>query len=231
MVPIHWNDSKEVLKATLKKVNGVLITGGDQVLQTPTGGLSDYTLSVAFILDQAKKLNDGGIYFPVWAICQGFEQLSLIEGKEYGKLVHATSTDIPRKLTFVEDHNGNLIRGRMYQEMSEELFQAMQSNELAYHNNEWRLDPSAYKLDSGLQKYRVLAYSHDRDGRPQVASIEHKYYPIYSHQWHPEKNVFLWKPTLPIPHSKIAVEMSTFTLIKLRNFAFLIFKKYPFQIL
>ena len=155
-------------------------------------------------------MNNNGIYFPLWFVCQGFEQLSIIEGRELGELSYATSKNIPNKLEFLRDENNKIISSRMYANMDESLLKALEEKRLSYHNNEWRMDPKAYELDSGLQKYKVIALSHDRDGRPMVASIEHKYYPIYSHQWHPEKNAFVWIDTLPIPHSKLAIDLSKF---------------------
>ena len=96
----------------------------------------------------------------------------------------------------------------MYSYMDDDLIEALEDEEIAYHNNEWRLDPSAFEKDVGLQKYRVIALSHDRDGREMVASIEHKFYPIYANQWHPEKNEFVWSETLPIPHTKNSIKLS-----------------------
>ncbi|CAI2370012.1 unnamed protein product [Moneuplotes crassus] len=211
VIPLHWDNSFENITATLKRVNGVIIAGGGQVIQDPISLIfSDYTNRVKFVLDQAKEINDEGSYFPVWAICQGFQQLSIIEGPEYGRLSHATAKNIPRKLEFVRDENGEIIRGRIYKEMSDDLIKALETKEIAFHNNDFRLDPFAYKYDVGLKKYNVLAYSRDRDGRPMVTSIEHKDYPIYSNQWHPEKNSFVWKETILASHSKLALQLTQY---------------------
>jgi len=67
----------------------------------------------------------------------------------------------------------------MFVYIDDELIEALETQEIAYHNNERRLDQSVYAFDHGLQKYRVIALSHDRDGRVMVTSIEHKDYPIY----------------------------------------------------
>jgi len=48
----------------------------------------------------------------------------------------------------------------------------------------------------------LIAYAYDLDGNKYVSSVEHKQYPIYGVQFHPEKTSFIWYPTIPIPHNK-----------------------------
>jgi gamma-glutamyl hydrolase len=200
---IRSDDTDENIALIMRKVNGVLFAGGDILLQNEDDSLTPFTLKAKFIVEYAKKLNDEGIYFPVMGTCQGFEQISLVEAKVFAKLIDASAQNIPRNLEFQIDPS----QTRMYEKMPSDLIEALKTKNIAYHNNEYRFDPVQFEIDPGLQEYNVLAISHDRDDRKVVASIEHKTYPIYANQWHPEKNEFIWIDVLPIPHSKVAIDM------------------------
>lgn len=206
VVPLLSNDTDSDTENMLEKLNGVLLPGGDIVLQHTDGSLTEYGLKGKFILDYAKKMNEDGTYYPVWAICQGFEQLSVIEAPKPKVLVQASAQHIPLNVEFVKDPS----KTRMFANMPDDLIKALENDKIAYHNNEFRVDPSTFEEYDSLKEYDVLAISHDRDDRPMVASIEHKKYPIYSHQYHPEKNEFIWVDSMPIPHSKMAIKLVQF---------------------
>jgi len=50
----------------------------------------------------------------------------------------------------------------------------------------------------------------DKSGNPFVAIIEAKQYPIFATQFHPEKNIYEWDPTVPQPHDFYSVKVSTY---------------------
>ena len=53
--------------------------------------------------------------------------------------------------------------------------------------------------------WAVTAISKDTQGLEFVSSFEHKQYPIYGVQFHPEKNAYEWKVTFKIPHTSNAI--------------------------
>jgi len=209
-----------ILGDKMDQLNGVVIPGGDVLLQHGDGSLTDFSIKGKFILDYAKEQNKNGIYYPVWAVCQGFEQLSVIEVPKQHTLVQASSQNIPWNLTFVMPKTET----RMFMEMPDDLIEAIETEAISYHNNGWRVDPETFKNEESLKEYNVIAISHDRDGRPMVASIEHQTYPIYSHQFHPEKNQFVWVDTLPIPHTKHAMDLSKQPIFIFRQILLRIFR-------
>jgi gamma-glutamyl hydrolase len=66
VVPLIYDGVLEEELAKLDKLNRVLLPGGN-------ADGADYCSFVSAILEKAKDMNDKGIYFPVWAICLGFE--------------------------------------------------------------------------------------------------------------------------------------------------------------
>ena len=59
-------------------VNGIYFTGGyidinyDRPLIGSKSDKNIYTINAKLIMDIAIKLNDSGIFFGIWGICQGF---------------------------------------------------------------------------------------------------------------------------------------------------------------
>lgn len=62
VVPIINEDSEEVIRDKMSKVNGVLFPGG--------GG--NYYNTGKFVFKEIIKKNDGGEFFPGWGICLGY---------------------------------------------------------------------------------------------------------------------------------------------------------------
>ncbi|KAF2609268.1 hypothetical protein F2Q68_00046675 [Brassica cretica] len=71
VIPLIYNEPEELLFQKLELVNGVIFTGG-----WAKKGL--YFDIVKKIFNRALERNDGGEHFPVYAICLGFELLTMI---------------------------------------------------------------------------------------------------------------------------------------------------------
>ena len=128
-------------------------------------------------------------------------------------LAMAKSKNIPRNVTLVVDQS----ESRMYKNMPQDMVLAMATDAVSMFNNEYRVDPDTFATDPNLQDYNVVATAVDKIGQHMVASIEHKDYPIYAHQFHPEKAQFIWKIDLPIPHSKMAMDVCKHLLVYLMS--------------
>ncbi|KAH9779224.1 gamma-glutamyl hydrolase 2 [Citrus sinensis] len=74
VIPLIYNEPEEILFEKLKLVNGVLLTGG-----WAKKGL--YFQIVEKIFKKILEKNDAGEYFPLYAICLGFELISMIISK------------------------------------------------------------------------------------------------------------------------------------------------------
>jgi GMP synthase-like glutamine amidotransferase len=64
---------------------------------------------------------------------------------------------------------------------------------------------------AGLDRdWEVTATSKDKNGLEFVASFEHRQYPIYGVQFHPEKNAYEWKVSTNNPHSANAIAVGQY---------------------
>ena len=70
--------------------------------------------------------------------------------------------------------------------------------------------PEIYQQYSSLKEYLNLVFLNDLKGFKYTAAIEHKKYPILAVQFHPEKNWFIWRSDLNIPHSKNDIDLMQF---------------------
>ncbi|KAH9779193.1 gamma-glutamyl hydrolase 2 [Citrus sinensis] len=82
VIPLIFNEPEEILFEKLELVNGILYTGG-----WAKNGL--YYDIVEKIFKKILEKNDVGDHFPVYAICLGFELLSMIVSEVYVSTVQA----------------------------------------------------------------------------------------------------------------------------------------------
>ena len=78
-VPIDSTLPPKKMEKALDKVNGLLFPGGGQKLMNDDGTPGEYLLQGLHAYNYAKKLNDKGTYFPVYAVCMGFQMVHLFE--------------------------------------------------------------------------------------------------------------------------------------------------------
>ena len=77
VVPIHWDLPKEELKKVFDSVNGIAFPGGDLWLLSGED-YTAYTLAGKYLYDLVIEANANGDYFPLSAVCLGYEMLTLI---------------------------------------------------------------------------------------------------------------------------------------------------------
>ena len=68
--------------------------------------------------------------------------------------------------------------------------------------------PEAYNQNMKLQEaFIVSGIAYDRNGLPNVNSVEHRDYPIFAVQFHPEKTSTIWTPSIAAPHTRQARDL------------------------
>lgn len=86
---------------------------------------------------------------------------------------------------------------RQFQDFPQRVIDALSSEGITYNNHHDGFFPEAFEENEVLKDdYTLIATTKDRKGVEYAAVMEHKRYPIYAHQSHPEKVQFINKEGL-----------------------------------
>jgi gamma-glutamyl hydrolase len=208
VVPIDWRQSKAELESLIPKLNGILFPGGDTYIVNEDGSLPEYSIKGKIILDKVKALNDQGIYYPIWAVCMGLEEIAVIEAPFPDTLLigYFEAQNTANNVTLVSD----LSKSKMFKSMPQHLINAIQKENITFNSHHDGMTPETFAKYDGLKEYQMIGVAYDSKGVEYVAIVEHKKYPIYGHQYHPEKNSFIFNPNLVIPHTLNAVYLAQY---------------------
>ncbi|KAF9621582.1 hypothetical protein IFM89_023156 [Coptis chinensis] len=206
VIPIIYNESPAIIEQKLSLVNGVLFTGG-----WAKTGL--YFETATWIFKKVLERNDGADHFPLFAICLGFELLSMIISENNYILERFSATDQASILKFTENTN---IEGTVFQRFPPELLKKLSTDCLVMQNHQYGISPTRFQETSNLSRFfRVLTTSTDQDDKvvsrtrhlDYISTVQAQSYPVTAFQWHPEKNAFEWGLSM-IPHSEDAIQVT-----------------------
>lgn len=72
-IPIQLSTLSDTeIRAITRRTNGLLIPGGGEDLTHKNGSWTEFTRKISIAYDEAKKINDDGKHYPIWAVCMGF---------------------------------------------------------------------------------------------------------------------------------------------------------------
>jgi len=207
-IAIPWDLPVRDMVTILNSVNGLLFTGGDTSLWEYDANanemlFSNFTKRVAFIVDQVMKMNDRGVHFPIYGVCQGHQVIPLaVFGKpsaidhflHYGQL---DTLDFP-----IEGKES-----RMFRNMPNHLFSFLNSKKSMYFNHKYGFNASVLEEQKILEDFFfITAKGTDDNGKEFIAALEAKNYPIYTVQYHPERILAEWKNKTHYAHADEAAE-------------------------
>ena len=138
----------------------------------------------------------------------GMQQVSVIEAPYEDVLSkdYFDSENISNNITFVT----NPTKTKLFKGIPQHLVNVIQKENITYNFHHDGVLPEVFRKYPGLQDYTVIAHAYDLKGVEYVAAIEHKKYPIYAIQFHPEKNLHTWKYNSNVPHSLNAIELAQY---------------------
>ncbi|KAG2681586.1 hypothetical protein I3760_11G152400 [Carya illinoinensis] len=198
VIPLIYNEPPEILFEKLDMVNGVLFTGG-----WAKTGL--YYKVVERIFKKILKKNDAGDHFPLYAICLGFELLTMIISKDQNILESFNATDQASTLQFMENTQ---IEGTVFQRFPPDLLKKLSTDCLVMQNHHYGISPERFEDNQNLASFfKILTTSADEDNKVYISTVHAHSYPVTAFQWHPEKNAFEWGLSM-IPHSEDAVQVT-----------------------
>ncbi|KAJ6298220.1 hypothetical protein OIU76_019374 [Salix suchowensis] len=198
VIPLIYNEPREILFEKLNLVNGVLFTGG-----WAKTGL--YFNTAKAIFKEVLARNDAGIHFPVYAICLGFEILTMIISEDNQILETYNATDQASTLQFMENIS---IEGTVFQRFPPVLLKKLSTDCLVMQNHRYGISPQRFQENELLSSFfEILTNSADEDNQVYVSTVQARNYPVAAFQWHPEKNAFEWGLSM-IPHSEDAIQVT-----------------------
>ncbi|GLT72426.1 hypothetical protein SLA2020_443630 [Shorea laevis] len=198
VIPLIYNEPPENLLEKLQLVNGVLFTGG-----WAAGGL--YFETVQWIFKKVLEKNDAGEHFPLYAICLGFQLVTMIVSKDRNILESFSAADQASTLQFMKNIN---IEGTVFQRFPPDLLKKLGTDCLVRQNHHYGISPERYQENPDLSSFfKILTTSADKNDKVYVSTVQAHSYPVTAFQWHPEKNAFGWGSST-IPHSEDAIQVT-----------------------
>ncbi|EAR95915.1 gamma-glutamyl hydrolase (macronuclear) [Tetrahymena thermophila SB210] len=205
IVPIYSSYSYEEIDYLLERVNGVHFPGGGADLWLNVAnktGFTDMTLKAQHILNRTLEWNSQGRFFPLQGTCLGLELITLAYSNYSQVLSDYNDDNICRPVEF-------LSYGKMYQNMSSFLKSFISNGQALYVYHHWGLSPKNF--DKFMSKEFILTTQmRDFDDNIYVGSYEHKQYPIYAIQFHPEIERFNLLDGVNATHSPLQIETSKY---------------------
>ncbi|XP_024161279.1 gamma-glutamyl hydrolase 2 [Rosa chinensis] len=197
VIPLIYNEPSDVLFQKLNLVNGVLFTGG-------WAKSGRYYGVAEKIFKMILKKNDAGDHFPLYAICLGFELLTMIISKNKKILESFSAADMASTLQFTETN----IEGTVFQRFPPDLLRKLSTDCIVMQNHHYGISPETLEESQDLSSFfKILTTSTDKDDKVYVSTVHAYHYPVTAFQWHPEKNAFEWGLPM-IPHSEDAIHVT-----------------------
>ena len=203
-VPIRYYSSDAELKRLFNSVNGLIFPGGltDLWMDSP------YVVAARKLWTWAREANDAGDPFPIHGTCLGFQLLHILEANVSFTelLVDTDSVAHPSTLEFTDAAADSTMFGSMDADLVAALGDP--AHNISLENHMFGLPPANYDVWPVLRDtFHMLTTAKDRNGVEYVSSAEHKRYPFFATQWHPEKPPFEFGMT-EVPHSLSAIRVS-----------------------
>lgn len=203
-VPIRYYTSEAELHRLFKSVNGIIFPGGltDLWMDSP------YVVAARKLWNWAKEANNAGDIFPIHGTCLGFQLLHILEANASFTELLVDTDSVAHASTL--DFAPGVKDSAMFSHMDEDLFSKLSdpAHNISMENHMFGLPPSHYSQWPVLKEsFNILSTSKDRNGLEYVSTAEHKHYPFFATQWHPEKPPFEFGMQ-EIPHSLDAVRVS-----------------------
>lgn len=198
VVPLIYNEPPEILEQKFQTVNALIFTGG-------SAKYGPYHQTIKNLFQRAIEENDKGQYFPVYAVCLGFEILSMIISQDLNILENFDAVNSPSTLIFESDAAKN---SDIFKWFSSRLLSKMSLEPLSMQNHKFGVSPERMLTNDGLSSFfKILTTSFDKNNKTYVSTVEAYTYPVTALQWHPEKNTYEWQiPTTP--HSAYATQVT-----------------------
>ncbi|KAL9906131.1 lethal (3) 72Dr [Glossina fuscipes fuscipes] len=190
VVPIWINQKRRYYEGIMKKVNGILLPGGAVFLDDSkcTKNLrNDCVQSSKFIYEIAEEMNKDGKYFPLWGTCLGYQLMLLHSIKGNSNDIRIECKKMECSLPINLENSYVLQNSKLLKDCNDELVTAMSQLPFGYHNHRYCITKQILGDFNIADQWTVLATNKDSEGLEFISVIEHKKYPFFGMQIHPEQ--------------------------------------------
>jgi gamma-glutamyl-gamma-aminobutyrate hydrolase PuuD len=171
---IQYNINKSKLNDLLNNLDGLIFPGGQAGNFYNNKFYKAYFKIQKFLVLRAQHINSVTRPFPILGICNGYENMILIE----------------RNYNITKNHIKNIfINVKCYKNYNAPLFskkykiKRLHKTKKIIHNNLLAVDPK-----TNIGDYKIIATSLDKNNKGFIDIVKHNSYPFYGFQGHPEVN-------------------------------------------
>ena len=173
---IQYTISKSKLNELLNNLDGLIFPGGQAGNFYDNKFYKAYFKIQKFLVLQAQHINSVTRPFPILGICNGYENMILIE----------------RNYNITKNHIKNIfINVKCYKNYKAPLFsiskkyrnKRLHKTKKIIHNNLLAVDPK-----TNIGDYKIMATSLDKNNSGFIDIVKHNNYPFFGFQGHPEVN-------------------------------------------
>jgi gamma-glutamyl hydrolase len=206
-VPLRFTAPPAELQALFTQVNGLLLPGGLTSITNSTFA-SAAQLLVALALDA----NAHGDTFPVWGTCLGFEQLMVYTSGHPNSTVGVLSPVEAEDVFLDLDFFPGALSASLLAAAPPDVVAVLRKGNVTINMHQWGVLNATFFSNAALSaQWTPLATSTDPAGNCFISLVEHRAFPIFGSQFHPEKNVYEWAQGHPdFVHSAAAVRASQY---------------------
>lgn len=202
VVPIMNDLNEDETEKLFYSINGALFPGGSSNLVS-----SGYARIGKQIFHLAQQAYDRGDYFPVWGTCLGNELLSVLASNDADILSKTDSENLVLPLNL----SPNYTDSKLFHDIPQNLAKFVSTAETTINMHHYSVLLSKFQQNEKMKNFfRILSTNKDRNGKVFVSTMEGIKYPIYTTQWHPEKNSFEWNLNEDIPHESMSIRLTQY---------------------
>lgn len=183
--PIFVNKPVKYYRWMLNRVNGLYFPGSSHLFENPYG-YGEFARTVFPIINE---INERGDYFPVWGVCYGFQLFFKLSFGNKNPLTDCAAYSFRTNIELRDRFN----ESRLFAGVPQDIIDIYTKQNITSHFHNFCMTEKNL-TDYGLdEEYRLISVSTDKNGLEFISTHEHKRYPYYGVQYHPEKNLFEWR--------------------------------------
>ncbi|XP_059216448.1 gamma-glutamyl hydrolase A [Stomoxys calcitrans] len=191
VIPI-WNNSPRVYyEEIMNKINGILLPGGAIYFNKKYCKkelTNDSYSSAQHIYDIAVQLNRKGKYFPLWGTCLGFQLMLTHSAGVEDVRQDCQPMNCSRAIKFEDEKV--LQQSKLFANISQDMREKMSQQPFGFHFHKYCITKQRLEMFKIAKLWRVLATNEDENGLEFISIVEHKEFPFFGAQFHPERVMF-----------------------------------------